>query len=765
MKSCLVNLFDLDPPRNGGLSRVAFVVCDLLAQYADQQKLKVYFAVGWKYSGSFRGWLGRSGGEVIPVLPNAGMTPLLQSIKPDLVVSPLFGMKPIADWESFREIPHIVSMPDALALDKPELFGSDELAHRREVYNQLKQATEVVVLSEDARSRLIHHLDLRPEKVSVVFLAGDLDVESGRTGTEEETTGRKQITSPYILYPARNWPHKRHDLLMEVMSRIHLVRKDINLVLTGWFEDGYLTELASQHKFPREQIIDMGYVNSDAEMVSLYKNADALMFVSSYEGFGMPVLEAMQNGCPVICAPLTSIPEVAGDAALYVDSDDPRDWADAFINNLPLMRDNIIQKGFQQAKKFTWRETQLRWRDLIDKHLSGVETTSPSSLQYSHELQVWADQYRITQDEMGQKERVLQTLHANNKRLQEDIHLLHIQLSEKEKTIQEFRTSFSFGLLNGPFRGLSIFRFLRPVVVRLRDIRRLFLPKVGVLEQHHPKPLEIPDHYRISRPAHPAHAPRISIVTPSFNQAKYIERTIKSILDQGYPNLEYVVQDGGSTDGTIDVVQPYVQQLTHFESRRDHGQAHAINLGVQHTSGEIMAYLNSDDILLPGSLNYVAEYFSNNPDVDVIYSHRVVINEKDEEIGRWILPRHDNQIILWADYVPQETLFWRRSIWEKAGNQMDESYQFALDWDMLVRFRAVGAKFVRVPRFLAAFRVQSAQKTSMHINSVGLEEMDRLRRKIHKRDIDWVVILKKTKPYLNRSVIYHKLHWLGVLRY
>jgi glycosyltransferase involved in cell wall biosynthesis len=300
---------------------------------------------------------------------------------------------------------------------------------------------------------------------------------------------------------------------------------------------------------------------------------------------------------------------------------------------------------------------------------------------------------------------------------------------------------------------------------RIRDLRRVFLPKVGVLEQHPPTLLELPDHYRSPRVNHPTRTPLISIVTPSFNQGKYIERTVKSILDQEYPNLEYVIQDGGSTDGTIEVLQPYIQRLTHFESKQDHGQAHAINLGMRHVKGEIMAYLNSDDILLPGSLNYVSEYFSSNPDVDVIYSHRVVINEKDEEIGRWILPRHDNQIILWADYIPQETLFWRRRIWEKAGNQMDESYQFALDWDMLVRFRAAGAKFVRVPRFLAAFRVQYAQKTSMHINSLGLEEMDRLRRKIHNRDIGWDEILRKTKPYLNRSVLYHKLHWLGVLRY
>jgi glycosyltransferase involved in cell wall biosynthesis len=604
----------------------------------------------------------------------------------------------------------------------------------------------------------MRHLDLKEDQILAIPLAGDLPGQDlSRDSDNAQNLDELNITSPYILYPARNWPHKRHDLLLSVMREISLARDDLQLVLTGWHDEGAISDLARKCEVPREKIVELNYV-SDAQMIFLYRNAEALMFVSEYEGFGMPILEAMQNGCPVICAPLTSIPEVAGDAALYVASDDPKNWAKAFLEDLPPQRKSLIQKGYQQAQKFSWGHTQSLWRELIETQLEKITPQTFLPLPYLQEMQGWAERYKTAQDEMWDKEKVIRALGNQNQNLQE-------QVAAKEAIIGFFRTSSVYALQNSPIRALPFMRFALPVLSRLRDLRRAFLPKVGVLEQHTPAPLSVPEHYNIFPVVDPAQAPRISIVTPSYQQAAFIERTAKSVLDQGYPNLEYVVQDGGSTDGTVEVMKPYLDRLKHFESRKDRGQAHAINLGMKHASGEIMAYLNSDDILLPGSLNYVADYFLKHPEVGVIYSHRVIINEKDEEIGRWILPRHDNDVILWADYVPQETLFWRCSVWEKAGNQMDESYQFALDWDMLVRFRNTGAKIVRVPRFLAAFRVQSAQKTSMHMSSTGLEEMNRLRSQIHNREIDWEEILKNIKPYLNRSVVYHKLYWLGVLRY
>ena len=361
---------------------------------------------------------------------------------------------------------------------------------------------------------------------------------------------------------------------------------------------------------------------------------------------------------------------------------------------------------------------------------------------------------------------LLEDLQAQEKvreKLSQDLSDESKELNEKMKTILEFQTSYFFWLVNGPMRWLP---FLWPLASTVRTLRRFFLPRVGVLDQYPPKPLLIPSSYLPEGDESTSQSfPSISIVTPSYNQGEFIERTLRSILDQGYPNLEYIVQDGDSKDGTLDLLRSYQPQLTFVDSQQDNGQAHAINMGFQRAKGEIMAFLNSDDILLPGALKYVADYFTSHPEIDVVYSHRVIINEKDQEIGRWILPPHDNDVILWADYIPQETLFWRRSMWEKVGGQLDESYRFALDWDLIMRFRMAGARFKRLPRFLAAFRSQAGQKTSLQMNSVGMSEMNRLRKQAHGRDVSSEEVIRNVTPYLKRSNIYHKLYRLGILRY
>jgi glycosyltransferase involved in cell wall biosynthesis len=223
--------------------------------------------------------------------------------------------------------------------------------------------------------------------------------------------------------------------------------------------------------------------------------------------------------------------------------------------------------------------------------------------------------------------------------------------------------------------------------------------------------------------------PTISIVTPSFNQGIYLENTINSIITQNYPHLDYWVQDGGSTDNSIEILQQYKSALAGYAVRNDAGQAEAVNLGFERSNGDIMAWVNSDDLLMPGSLQFVANFFDSYPEIDVLYGDRILINENSYEIGRWVLPKHDDHVLPWADYVPQETLFWRRQIWNKIGSSLDESFQFAMDWDLLLRFQAIGSKFCHVPQFLGCFRVHSKQKTSAQMNTLGLNEMDQLRKR------------------------------------
>lgn len=327
-------------------------------------------------------------------------------------------------------------------------------------------------------------------------------------------------------------------------------------------------------------------------------------------------------------------------------------------------------------------------------------------------------------------------------------------LEEKEQKIQEQR------------RALQAFRVvamvLAPILVPMnfiaRHLKAALRPRLGDLNQYPPRPMELPSSY--SRPISLKNPPKISLVTPSFNQALFIERTLKSVFDQSYPDLEYFVQDGGSQDETPAILARYSNQLSGWTSAPDGGQSHAINTAFARTSGDIMAWLNSDDMLLPGALAYVGDYFARHPDVDVVYGSRVLVDEADMEIGRWILPPHNNDVMPWADFVPQETLFWRRSIWERAGGRIDESFRFAMDWDLLLRFRDVGARMVCLPRILGAFRIHEAQKTSASINNIGMGEMDRLRERHLGRRVSENEIRKALIPYMLSHIwceIFHRL--------
>jgi glycosyltransferase involved in cell wall biosynthesis len=309
-----------------------------------------------------------------------------------------------------------------------------------------------------------------------------------------------------------------------------------------------------------------------------------------------------------------------------------------------------------------------------------------------------------------------------NKYLEFKQRLLNLYWGTRFNQLRLFKSRLLYLPIDLKYRFKYRLQKLHQALVDLYPIR------LGILHQYSPRPMQINiGQMQVSTAINAL--PKISIVTPSFEQAIYLERTIDSILSQNYPHLEYFIQDGGSQDGTLEILEKYRPRLTGFESAPDHGQAHAINLGFEKTSGEIMAWINSDDVLLPNTLNIVGKYFADHPEVDVVYGNRLIIDEHELQIGHWIMPPHDDTILSWADYIPQETLFWRRSLWEKSGAKVDEGFSFAMDWDLLLRFRDVGARFSVIPKYLACFRVHSMQKTSALISQSGRIEMNRLRKR------------------------------------
>ncbi|MFS8050891.1 glycosyltransferase family 2 protein [Rhizobium sp. BR 314] len=255
-------------------------------------------------------------------------------------------------------------------------------------------------------------------------------------------------------------------------------------------------------------------------------------------------------------------------------------------------------------------------------------------------------------------------------------------------------------------------------------LRRMAGLRLGLLHQYPPRPLSVS---AIGEQGNDSDLPSISIVTPSFNQAAFVGKTVDSVLSQHYPALQYIVQDAVSSDGSQAILANYRGRGVDIIVEADKGQTNALNRGFARSNGEVMAYLNSDDMLLPGTLHMVGRYFRDHPSVEVIYGNRLVVDEQGSEIGRWILPGHDEEVLRFVDYVPQETMFWRRKLWERAGASFDERFHFAMDWDLILRFIRAGAIFNHVPGLFGLFRVHGDQKSQKDFRDRGAREMAELR--------------------------------------
>jgi glycosyltransferase involved in cell wall biosynthesis len=197
--------------------------------------------------------------------------------------------------------------------------------------------------------------------------------------------------------------------------------------------------------------------------------------------------------------------------------------------------------------------------------------------------------------------------------------------------------------------------------------------------------------------------PRVTIVTPSYNQAPFLEATIRSVLLQNYPNLEYIVIDGGSTDGSVAIIEKYAPWLSFWVSERDEGQADAINKGFARSTGEILGWLNSDDLLRPNALSRVARVFMSHPSVNVVCGFRKVVNTRGQFRWNRVHDTPHDEAMRHICFVSQETVFWRRKVYETIG-PLDAAFRYTLDYEYWQRMIAAGYHFTLLPYFLGVFR-------------------------------------------------------------
>lgn len=485
---------------------------------------------------------------------------LIDTLNLDFWYSPLLILDPLD-----CSIPSASYIPDMQHEYFPQYFDEGTLAWRKKHFQlTADNASAIITASKDAKSDLIRLLNLDPQKVHITpFAASAIFSKKYSNKLKNEVLKKYQLKDcKYLIYPANTWPHKNHTRLLEAFAQIKDTHPTINLVLTGYSYDQYVTiyENIKQNKL-EGRVITLDYVK-DEYMPILYSNAIGMIFPSLFEGFGIPLVEAMSSGCPVLCSNATSIPEVAGKAALYFDPlsvTDIEEKIDMFLSDVKLRRE-LIHKGLTQAKKFDYKRTAKETMAVIKNEIR-----------------------------------------------------LH-----KAKNQQK------------------IYNW-----------------------------------------------PKISIITPSYNQGKYIERTILSVLNQGYPNLEYLIIDGGSTDNTLDILKSYSTRIK-FISEKDKGQSNAINKGIKMSTGEIIAYLNSDDTYQEGTLKKVAKYFHINQEAILIYGRARHIDENDHYLEDYPTLRSDYDSLHGPCGICQPSVFWRRQLTEEIG-LFDESLHFGMDYDYWVR--------------------------------------------------------------------------------
>ncbi|MEM7349172.1 MAG: glycosyltransferase [Acidobacteriota bacterium] len=553
-------------------------------------------------------------------------------------------------------LPTVVTMPDLQHEVFPQFFSEQILEWRRHNYRlTVEKADRILTFSNDSKQQIVTSLGADPERVVVTYLDAAAEFESaaepdqGQRGAlraryRDRLPEAVRLAGDYLFYPGAAWPHKNHRLLFEALVRLSSEHGiEPHLVLTGAQVEGAADlEQSCRDLGLDDRVHFLGYVPRE-DMPLLYAGSLATVFPSLFEGFGIPVVEAMRAGSPVICSSAASLPEVGGQAALYFDPQQVDELVDRLRQVWTTLqiesprgraaREELQAAGFQQAQQFSWQQTAAT-------------------------------------------------------------------------TLEVFRA-------------------------------------VGASHRNPPETDSSADASTAAAEALPAASqqPLITVVTPSFNQQAFIERTVRSVLDNGYPSVEHWVVDGDSTDGTVATLEQLRQTFPdrlHFVSEPDRGQAHAVNKGFDRASGEIVGWLNSDDTYEPGCLQAVAAFFAQHPECDAVYGRAHYVDENDQLLGVYpTRTEFDWQTLAHECFICQPTVFLRRRLLDR-GLRLDDSLQMCMDYDFWIRLgRDHQVRFL--DQVLASSRMYEDNKTLARRSEVYREVFLTVKRHYGRLPFSWAL--------------------------
>ncbi len=238
--------------------------------------------------------------------------------------------------------------------------------------------------------------------------------------------------------------------------------------------------------------------------------------------------------------------------------------------------------------------------------------------------------------------------------------------------------------------------------------------------------------------------PLVSVVTPSYNQVQFLEATIRSVLEQDDARIEYILIDGGSTDGSLEVIQRYADRLAYWVSEPDRGQTDAINKGFARAKGEILAWLNSDDTYLPGAVGEATNYLVSHPEAGMVYGDANLVDERGQVMGRFPARQTDyRRLRRGYVHIPQQTAFFRASLWKQVG-PLDPTFFFAMDYDLWVRLARL-APLHYTPQLWANFRLHGSGKSVVADDRCWPEML-----RVHQREggsrFSWLYFKARIRP-------------------
>ncbi len=251
--------------------------------------------------------------------------------------------------------------------------------------------------------------------------------------------------------------------------------------------------------------------------------------------------------------------------------------------------------------------------------------------------------------------------------------------------------------------------------------------------------------------------PKVTIVTPSYNQGQFLEASIRSVLEQSYPNIEYIAVDGGSKDGSVEILNKYQRHFAWWVSEKDRGHADALNKGFSHATGEVLAWLNSDDVYLPGAVAQAVAILQEHPEAGMVYGDADLIDNSDRKIGRFAARQTDYRRMLRGSvHIPQATTFFRAGLWRQVG-PLDLSLFFSFDYDLWVKI-ARASQLLYVPERWAQFRIHDDGKTIVNDDRCYPDML----RVLEREGGGWLSWMRLR--YVARRLFYSWLPWKFRLR-